>query len=231
MDHAAPKSPKIHSALRSLDGIAGEHIQNVPAWTRRLRGFCPCDRDLRHRPWLASHRDSTVDLLPAGPRRPGRLRRVWCQHPAHATYAMLVFDSRLRRQKAQTLSHATRYHPPIRWMSGPTIINWSMTPATCTISIKVHAAISFWSPGSVMRRGRWRIGRTSDRSRLDYSRALVRLRFDGYYHGRTSVSCCTSHSKSHYVRMEIRRFRPLHARLGRPHPRLCVRTSMSILID
>jgi len=30
-DHAAAKCPKIHSALRPLDGIAGEHIRDVQA--------------------------------------------------------------------------------------------------------------------------------------------------------------------------------------------------------
>jgi hypothetical protein len=73
-------------------------------------------------------------------RAPGR---VWCQHHANATYAILAFDSRLRRKKAQALSHAPRYHPPMRRISGPTIINWSMTPTICMISIKAHAAISF----------------------------------------------------------------------------------------
>jgi len=118
---------------------------------------------------------SLVDLLQAGSCRPGRLGRVDCQHPANATYAMLAFDLRLGRKKAQALSHALWYHPPMRCMSGPTIISWRMTLTTCTISIKAHAAIFLDCPfvtscvrwrgvsgGQLVARDCWRLGHPSD---------------------------------------------------------------------
>jgi len=141
-DHTAAKSLEIRFALPSLDGIAGERIQGIQACSRPIYGLCLYSRRRRHRRQHGNHHDSVSDLLRAGPPRHGRLGRLRYQHSATRDARCACVDSPLRRKNVRILSHAPRYHALMRCKSGPAVINWSMNPTSCTISIKAHAVIS-----------------------------------------------------------------------------------------